>query len=497
MPAGPASGLDPGGRLVAGQGLVSANRDYQLIMQPDGNLVLYQSGRALWSSETSGHPGAFAVMQEDGNLVVYDGATALWNSGTWGFPKASLVLQDDSNLVIYQQGHPVWDWPVGYLGDQLNQWKLEPGAYLLSRRHEYKLAMQPDGNLVLYRGGSALWASGTAGDVGAYAVMQGDGNFVIYKEGVAEWNSNTNGFPGAYLQLQDDSNAVIYQAGHPVWDWGSGYIGNQLNGWRLEPGAYLLSADHTYELIMQGDGNLVLYHGGSALWSSGTNGSPGGVAVMQPDGNFVVYSGGVARWNSNTAGYPGSYLVLQNDSNVVIFQGATALWDWGSGKLVGGGGAPGVGERILDEAAKWGGRPYCFAGGGPAGPSLGTTDPENGLRCGTPGYNPAGVAGFDCTGLTLYAVYQVTGKVLAHSFAQATNAVAQGGQRIYNQSELQPGDLVYFGPSFGNIVHTGVYAGGVNGKPSFWSAVTEGIGVALEPMAWETSAEPFVGGVRF
>ncbi|MGN6275547.1 MAG: NlpC/P60 family protein [Solirubrobacterales bacterium] len=466
-------------------------------MQGDGNLVLYQGGKALWSSETDGHPGAFAVMQEDGNLVVYEGTTALWNSGTWGFPGASLVLQDDSNLVIYQAGHPLWDWASGYIGDQLNGWELEPGAYLRSRNHEYKLVMQGDGNLVLYRGGTALWASNTVGDGGAYAIMQGDGNLVIYKDGVAKWNSNTSGFPGAHLQLQDDSNAVIYQAGHPIWDWGSGYLGNQLNGWKLEPGAYLLSPNHTLRLIMQGDGNLVLYHGGTALWSSGTNGYPGAIAIMQPDGNFVVYSGGVARWNSGTAGFPGSDLLLQDDSNVVIYHGATAIWDWGSGKLVGGGGAPGTGERILDEAAKWSGRPYCFDGGGPGGPTLGTTDPENGLRCGTPGYNPSGVPGFDCTGLTLYAVYQVTGKVLAHSSIQATNAIAQGGQHIYNQGELQPGDLVYFGPSFGNIVHAGVYAGVVNGKPSFWSAVTEYTGVALEPMAWEANAEPFAGGVRF
>ena len=106
--------------------------------------------------------------------------------------------------------------------------RLEPGAYLLSPNHEYKLIMQTDGNLVLYQSGTALWSSQTSGDIGAYAVMQAEGNLVIYKEGVAVWNSITWGFPGAYLKLQDDSNAVIYQSGHPVWDWMSGYIGDQL-----------------------------------------------------------------------------------------------------------------------------------------------------------------------------------------------------------------------------------------------------------------------------
>ena len=147
--------------------------------------------------------------------------------------------------------------------------------------------MQGDGNLVLYQGavscptascsGDALWNSGTGGS-DAYATMQSDGNLVIYDNGNAVWNSSTWGFSGDYLQLQDDSNLVIYAFGHPIWDWGTGYIGDQLNGWTLQPGAYLLSPNHQYELIMQGDGNLVLYQGtvscpnascsGDALWNS-------------------------------------------------------------------------------------------------------------------------------------------------------------------------------------------------------------------------------------
>jgi cell wall-associated NlpC family hydrolase len=96
--------------------------------------------------------------------------------------------------------------------------------------------------------------------------------------------------------------------------------------------------------------------------------------------------------------------------------------------------------------------------------------------------------------LTLYAVYQVTGKVLPHNGSQATNAVSQGGQHIYSEAELQPGDLVFFHGSFGSFVHSGVYAGMIGGHPSFWSAVTEYVGVSLERMAWEGG---FVGGVRF
>lgn len=104
------AGLPPGGRMR------SCDRRFWLVMQDDGNLVLYQrTGRgqpatALWSTGTWGHPGAVAWMQGDGNLVVYDVTGApLWSSDTWGHPGASLAVQDDGNVVIYDDGRALWD----------------------------------------------------------------------------------------------------------------------------------------------------------------------------------------------------------------------------------------------------------------------------------------------------------------------------------------------------------------------------------------------------
>jgi hypothetical protein len=220
------STLAPGGTLTEGDYLESNGGKYKLIMQSDGNLVLYQEGTALWSSSTAGNPGSYAIMQGEGNLVLYDGTTSIWNSSTWGFSGAYLVLQSEGNLVMYQDGHPVWDWASGYLGDEPNQWTLEPGAYLLSPNHEYELVMQSsDGNLVLYHDGQALWSSGTAGEPGSYAVMQSDGNFVIYKPQGGPWSTGTAGHPGAFLRVQNDDNVVVYDSGTALWDWGSGLLG--------------------------------------------------------------------------------------------------------------------------------------------------------------------------------------------------------------------------------------------------------------------------------
>jgi cell wall-associated NlpC family hydrolase len=155
------------------------------------------------------------------------------------------------------------------------------------------------------------------------------------------------------------------------------------------------------------------------------------------------------------------------------------------------------GEAIVQQATKWEGRPYCFAGGNENEPTLGKADPEqgpdHGLFCGSAGYDHSNTPGFDCTGLTMYAVYQVTKDVLVHDSYQAREAIARyDPQVIYNESELEPGDLVYFGGSLDDFVHAGIYVG----NKSFVSAVTEGIGVTTTTMKWEEAEQHFVGAIR-
>lgn len=102
----------PGTVLGAGSAIASCDGRFSLVMQGDGNLVLYvnSSGTPLWWSGTEGHPGAFAVMQGDGNFVVYSAqGQALWWSGTSGHPGAFLEVQTDGNLVVYAPGwQPLW-----------------------------------------------------------------------------------------------------------------------------------------------------------------------------------------------------------------------------------------------------------------------------------------------------------------------------------------------------------------------------------------------------
>ncbi|MFJ9380466.1 protein kinase [Streptomyces sp. NPDC101455] len=86
----------------------------KLIMQADGNLVLYDaSGTAHWASQTQG-AGNTAAFQADGNLVVYDAQhQALWSSKTQSATGAVLKVLEDGNMVIATDAAVAWQTNTG------------------------------------------------------------------------------------------------------------------------------------------------------------------------------------------------------------------------------------------------------------------------------------------------------------------------------------------------------------------------------------------------
>jgi hypothetical protein len=105
------------GRLFSGgtlggpgfSSLISPSNRYSFIMQGDGNLVEYSSGRPVWATGTS-TGGTILRMQSDGNLVlIAPGNRPVWASGTNGNPGAYLSVQNDGNVVIYNAGNrAIW-----------------------------------------------------------------------------------------------------------------------------------------------------------------------------------------------------------------------------------------------------------------------------------------------------------------------------------------------------------------------------------------------------
>jgi hypothetical protein len=110
--------LTEGGQLTVNQTIVSNNGEYTLVMQTDGNLVLYSGWPStpspVWASNTEWlQPGlrpTHAVMQNDGNFVLYNASgVPAFATATDNHPGSYIVLQDDRNLVVYDpNAMPLW-----------------------------------------------------------------------------------------------------------------------------------------------------------------------------------------------------------------------------------------------------------------------------------------------------------------------------------------------------------------------------------------------------
>ncbi len=77
--------LYSGQSLSPGQSLVSSNGRYRLVLQGDGNLVIYTAGRAIWHTHTYGTSANKLAMQSDGNLVLYRYSTPKWHTHTYNY----------------------------------------------------------------------------------------------------------------------------------------------------------------------------------------------------------------------------------------------------------------------------------------------------------------------------------------------------------------------------------------------------------------------------
>jgi hypothetical protein len=364
------SSVANGSTLDAGGCLVSPDHQYELVMQIDGNLVLYYQSQAdpLWDSGTEGSSGASATLQTDGNLVVSSTAGVAWAAGSNGTSNADLVLQDDGNLVVYGtnptgSAYAAWSTSTFNLrGYMLPSGEtLEPGQYLKSQNGTWTLSMTSAGYLV---------QSSTISAASPYACpIWSEPAIVNYNPlgGDNVYNSQPNNPPITTYDPQNLSFSytgnVPNSSGYPATFTPPSFVGGATNAIPT-PNAYL---------TMQTDGNLVLYSPGAgpAQWATGTNPSSGTLAVLQNDGNFVVYAGsGQVLWSSGTNAYRGTALctdqtlqqgqflgftgqqtagqpvsgptlVMQKDCNLVLYETsqsgtATPVWSSDTDELVGG-----------------------------------------------------------------------------------------------------------------------------------------------------------------
>jgi hypothetical protein len=365
-PTGCANATAWGGCLLqSGQYLASADLQYALVMQSDGNLVLYDRDTAIWSTGTSGNPGAFLRVQTDGTLLVMNAANSniLWqpSPSTAGTGNATLTMQDDGNLVLYGTNgkggiSAVWQSGTasqygtaqGYTAltacgktspNELSAGEvLAVGGCLVSPNDQYELIMQTDGNLVLYYQDQSdpLWASyptgPPAGAGGGEAVLFGgefQGSFCVGRVSGAWCNDTTA--PNAYLVLDNSGNLAEYANNGTVsaanvpyvaWQTGTGDLRGQTlpSGDTLTPGQYLQSPNGMYKLTMGTTGLLELSYVDQSSYFCPMWSRPLATASLTQVEGLVTGTSGETYTPPLVAG---SYLIMQGDGNLVLVPPAT------------------------------------------------------------------------------------------------------------------------------------------------------------------------------
>lgn len=222
--------LGPGGEIRSAQG-------FRLVVQSDGNAVIRDSrGTAVWSSGTSGNPGAVLSLQTDGNVVLRSAAgKAVWTTRTAGSGATALIIGNDGNLVLRNAaGKAVWNRvtgsspvaappvvapPAPVVSSISTGASLTRNGRLTSPDRRWTFTVQTDGNGVVRGPSGATWTTRTPGAANGVLTLQGDGNLVLRDSaGKARWSSGTSGRQATRLSIQDDGNLVLRTAaGKAVW----------------------------------------------------------------------------------------------------------------------------------------------------------------------------------------------------------------------------------------------------------------------------------------
>jgi hypothetical protein len=325
--------LNAGQNMYVGDTLQSPNGLIHLYLDGNGDLIerAFPSADQIWDAHTSGTLAAYVRLQLDGNLVFHDGlGNVVGISNTPNYPGDVLRVQDDGNVVLYQYGVPLWS--TNTAGADANLY-LTPGNSAFSPNGNFQLTLYTNGWLnEVGPTGDLLWFTPAKGPA-IEAILQTDGNFVLYgpnnSDGSANpvWASNTFGDFNT-LWVQDDGNIVIYQQfGHPLW---STHTAGADAALYLTPGQSLYWGP--FQLTLQTDGNFVLYGPLGVYYATGTNGQPVIEAILQTDGNLVLYgpnhADGSANpiWASNTAGNYGATYTFDIEGLLIYDSSGNVIW---------------------------------------------------------------------------------------------------------------------------------------------------------------------------
>lgn len=225
--------LTVGEKLTKGSRLTSKNGKFVFTFQKDGNLVTtkVKGGKVVWASGTAGKKKANRlVVQKDGNVVLYSKKNkAFWSTQTVADSPRNprFVLKNNGELVVKHGKEVVWsskNAPVVYGHVLKAGTSLRPGDKMVSKNKKFQFIFQKDGNLVTYnvKKKKAVWNSRTAGETEAKKLtLEKDGMLVLRsKRGDVIWASDSDSASGEHditLKLTKKGKLKIKDGKETLW----------------------------------------------------------------------------------------------------------------------------------------------------------------------------------------------------------------------------------------------------------------------------------------
>jgi len=287
----------------------------RLTLTSGGLTAVDASGTSQWAP---GGAGNRLILQEDGNLVLYEGSTMVWASNTVGSGAIWLSMRDDGSFALFNKANQkVWVSqinPNNYKG-KIVEWDGDTATQKTSwlvgadgnRRWIPDLATFNCLHAAGYGNALSLSTEVLSEIPNLDNVWAACGNTDhLGPNGALEQGANL--ISGNYYLGLTSTDLVLLQNGTKIWDTGHG-------------GA---------ELRVQSDGNVVIYDAsGNATWSTGTNRSNPGNLILGNDGSLRLWDGNNNNiWSRNSSevpvGPPG-YFYCANENSQCNFQGYGAV----------------------------------------------------------------------------------------------------------------------------------------------------------------------------
>jgi peptidoglycan/xylan/chitin deacetylase (PgdA/CDA1 family) len=208
-----------GTTLASGGTRTSPNGQFVLSMNTNGELTYSEvGGPTLWSTPTSGSPGAVATVDNGALTVTGTDGQKLWSTTTSG-QIADLDLESNGSIALVSGANVLWS-SDSTLTAMRSGNHLSPGWYISSPNSRCQLTMTPTGALKLVAADhQTLWWNNTKALDGR-TVLQPSGSLVtVNAAGSVVWSSATPDRSNDFLSVTNagavtlaGSNGVVFWA---------------------------------------------------------------------------------------------------------------------------------------------------------------------------------------------------------------------------------------------------------------------------------------------